>query len=340
MFNFTTTTKSVLLVAIMLVAAAGGALAAAPTVDTETTNTSTTTELNDGGTQAYNQSTTSLIAWSADSEHSKIEISQDGDTLYAASPSNYSAADTDSSGSLDTWYFNVSVADDGADYSGLDANAGESVTLNVTLINNTEVSNPDTTNISYTFANGNVEAFEDVDETSVQTPSDSGTFSVASLAFWSDNATDPAKTDATIGVTGNETETVTLSVAGTPMAEAFSTAAENTESGDVIWSSATSLDDEYVVVANSEAPDTDWFNDSQPYATYDEDAQTLTYHNVDELTADDAQDLEISATGNDGLGLTNTASMLTNYDATWSSAYGTAIWNADFTEPDWEDSDE
>jgi hypothetical protein len=331
MFNLNKT-KSVLLVAIMLIAATGGALAAAPTVDTETTNTSTTSDLTNGDTQAYNATTNSTIAWSADSTDSKIIIEQGNDTLYSDTPESYSS----SSG---TYYYNTTVDDDGSDYSGLDADAGESVTLNVTFINDTTAANPDTTNISFTFANGQVEAFEDVGASSVETPSDGGTFSVASLAFWSDNDTDPAKTDSTVGIDGNQTETVTMSVAGTNMADALDVAAESTESGDVIWASAASLEGDYLVMTNSEAPDTDWFNDSAAYATFDADSEKLRYHNVDEWTDADAKDVELSATGNDGLGLSNTASMLQNYEMSGGDAYLTAIQHADWNEPDWE-SDE
>ncbi len=85
MFN-TNAAKSLLLVAVVVLAMAGGAMAAAPTVNTETTNTTYTTELNDGDTQTYNDTTSSLISWSADSANASIEITHDGDTVYEASP--------------------------------------------------------------------------------------------------------------------------------------------------------------------------------------------------------------------------------------------------------------
>lgn len=334
MFNFSKTTKSVLLAVLLVMSVfaggAGLATAAAPTAGDTTGSTSA--DITDGGSQTYNETTTSDLPWSADSPNASIEITQDGETLFEASPENYSAADTGSDGNLDTWYYNVSVADDGSDYSGLDADAGESVTLNITITNDTTVDNPDTTNISFTFSNGQVEAFEDVSDDSVQTAS--GGY----LSFLSDNET-KAKSDSTVGISGNQTETVTMNVAGTPMADALDVSAEATESGDVMWGSASSLNGDYVVVANSEAPDTDWFNDSAAYATYDADAQTLTYHNVDEWVDSDAQDVELSATGNDGLGIFNTASMMTNYDAGWGSAFGTAALNADVTEPSWDDEE-
>jgi len=336
MFN-TTKTKSLLLVAIMLVAMTGGALAAAPTVDTETANTSTTSDLTDGGTQTYNATTSSAIAWSADSNASSIEITQDGETVFEATPEHYDAADTDSSGSNDTWYYNVSLADDGSDYEGLEIGAGESTTLNATLTNNIEADSPDTTNVSWTFANGNEVAFADVDGSSVVGPTEDGGI-LSSVFGSSDDETDPAKADTSVGIVGNETETITVSVADTAMADAFGVAAESTESGDVIWASATSVGGDYVAVSNQEAPDTDWFNDSSTYATFDADSETLTIHNVDESVNEDAEEVELSATGNDGLGLMNTVSMLNNYDTGWG-VYGTAAWNADWNEPSWEDEE-
>jgi len=262
----------------MLIAAVGGAMAAAPSVNTETTDTTYTSEITDGDTQAYNATTSSNFSWSADSANSKIVIEQGNDTLYSATPDH----EDEASG---TYYYNATLADDGSSYDGLEADAGESVTLNVTLINNTEADDPDKTNVSFTFAN-----------------------------------------------------TITVSVAGTPMADALDASTENTESGDVVWSSAASMDGEYIAVADGEQPDTEWFEDGSTYAVYDSDDKTLTYHNVDERTSEDQQDLELSATGNDGLGIGNTASMLQSYDV--SNAWATAVWNADYNEPEWEDVEE
>jgi len=327
MFNINKTAKSLLLVLVMVVAAAGGAMAAAPTVNTETTDTTYTTEIEDGGTQAYNATTATNFSWSADSANSKIVIEQDNETLYEATPDH----EDEASG---TYYYNATLADDGSDYDGLEADAGEDVTLNVTLINNTEADDPDTTNVSWTFANGNAEAFANVEDADLQTPAEGGIAS--SLAFWSDDETDPAKLEEkTVGIEGNETETITVSVAGTPMADALDASTEDAEDGDVIWSSAASMDGEYIAVTAGEEPDTEWFEDGSTYAVYDSDDKTLTYHNVDERTSEDQQDLELSATGNDGLGIGNTASMLQSYDA--SNAWVTAAWNADYNEPEWED---
>jgi len=124
------------------------------------------------------------------------------------------------------------------------------------------------------------------------------------------------------------------------MANALDASSEDTESGDILWGSATGLEDGYVLISNSEAPDTEWFDDSSSYVTYDSDAEKLTYHNINERVDEDAKDVELSATGNDGLGLLNMASMLQSYDASTTTAWTTAAWNADWTEPEWEDADE
>jgi len=160
MFNITTRKSAIFLALVVLLSAGiGGVMAAAPTVDTETTNTASTSDLTDGGTQTYNDTTSTTLNWSADSPNASVEIMQDGETLFEASPEPYEAVDTDSSGSNDTWYYNVSLADDTSDYDGLEVGADENVTLNVTLTNDTSVDSPDTTNISYEFQNSEDTAF-------------------------------------------------------------------------------------------------------------------------------------------------------------------------------------
>jgi len=334
MFNLNSR-KSAILVALLVLLSAGiggVVMAEKPTVDEETTDTDQESDIVDDGAQTYNQTTSSNLTWIADSNNSKVVVEQGNDTLYEASPDPY---DHDAGGNNDS-YYNVSLDDDGSDYDGLDADAGEDVELNVTFINDTDADEPDERNISYTFENGESEAFEDVEGDGVVGPSEDGFFSGMNVLA-DDDATDPAKTDTDAGVAGEGTETITVSVADTDMADAFNAAAEGTESGDMIWASATSLEGDYVVVSNEEEPDTDWFDDEQTYATYDEDSETLTYHNVDESVDEDAEEVELSATGNDGLGLFNTASMLKSHDVT--SPYVTAALNADWNEPEWEDEE-
>jgi len=342
MFN-NTTTKSVLLVAIMLVAAAGGALAAAPTVDTETTNTSKTTELNDGGTQAYNDTTASELAWSADSQNSSIEITQDGDTVFEASPEHYDAADTDSSGTNDTWYYNVSLADDAADYEGLEVGAGENATLNVTLTNDTEVESPDTTNISFTYENTEERALI-ASESPENEDTDAGLFggfSLSTLNVFSDSTDEEdvgtvLSTDSTT-VTQN-TDELQLDTLDSNLTTAFSESTSDAEAGELVWSSYTQLtvddDSQYVPVYYQEAGDHEWLNTTEnTYATISSDGQTMTIHNPDALLDDEqtSATMDVTTVGDEALGFNSARSMLSadQYDTSgtdvWSTALGAGI---------------
>jgi len=88
MFNLNTRKSAIFLALLVLLSAgtAGVVMAAAPSVDNETSDTSRTSDLTDGGSQTHNDTTTSNLSWSADSANSSVEIMQDGETLYEASP--------------------------------------------------------------------------------------------------------------------------------------------------------------------------------------------------------------------------------------------------------------
>lgn len=320
------------LIVLLSAGAAGFAMAAAPSVDTSTTDDTPnqSSDIVDNGAQTYNQTTNSNLSWSADSKNSKVVISQDNETIYSAAPTAYHTNTT-----TGTSYYNVSLADDGSSYSGLEAGANENATLNVTFINNTQASSPDETNITYTFANGAREAFVDVDNPTTP-PEEDGTFS--SLAIWKDDdATPPADAEKTFAVAGNQTKEVTIDIGGTAMDDAFGAATENTDAGDIIWASEAGLEGDWMVVYDSEKGDQEWLDDNATYMTYDADSTSLTIHNADERIDEDALDAELTVSGNDGLGLFATAGMLSDYGASTSTAWGTAAWNADYNEPDWED---
>ena len=340
MFNLNKT-KSVLLAMLVMLAMAGGAMAAAPTVDTETTNTSETTELNDAGTQMYNATTETRLSWEADSPNSSIEIAHDGDVLFEASPENYSAADSGTDGTLDLWYYNVSLADDGSDYQGLEVGAGESLTLNVTITNNTEASSPDTTNISYTFANTEgtawiaSEAPESEDTSGGLFGSLSTGFGLLSDSNDSEDVGTVVSTDSTT-VTENTTE-VQLDTLNSNLTDAFSASTSDASEGDLIWSSYSQVsvedgDSQYVpVFYQSASDDVEWLNTSEDaYATIAEDGSTMTVHNPNALLDDDQSSatLDVTTVGDEALGWGNARSTLSSdmYDASatdvWTSTIG------------------
>ena len=331
MFNINTR-KSAIFLALMVLLSAGTAgvvMAAAPTIDTETSNTSPQSDIVDAGTQTHNDTTSSSLGWSADTPNSSVEIAHDGDTLFEASPENYSAVDSGTDGTLDLWYFNVSLADDGSDYDGLEVGAGEQVTLNVTITNDTEANDPDTTNISYTFNNTESQALIASENPESEEDDDgffSG-FSTSSLNVFSSESDDEEdvgtvlSTDSTT-VTEN-TETVELDTLDSNLTDAYSASTSDANEGALIWDSYTqlSVDDEpqYVPVFYQSADDdVEWLNTSEDaYATISSDGQTMTVHNPDALLDDDQSSatMDVTTVGDEKLGMGNSAAMFSNYDA-------------------------
>ena len=310
-----TTHKATVLavVAVLVAAMAGGALAAAPSINTETTNTSSTSDLTDGDTQADNATTSTSLNWSADSANSSVEITQDGRTLFTASPENYSAVDTGSDGNPDLWYYNVSLADAGTDYDGLEAAANENVTLNVTLTNDTEVNDPDTTNISYEFENGEERAFiaGTTDDTEVE--ADGGTFSLSSVKFWQNDSDAGAArvTDSTTITT--DTSTIEIDVQRTDAVDSFGAAADGADGLTLV--AFANVNDQTVPVFVGSA-DAEWLDDDEAYVMLDESGETATVENANALVdSESAEEIDVQLVGNEALGFLETRSMLASYDA-------------------------
>jgi len=263
MFNINKTTKSLLLVLVMVVAAAGGAMAAAPTVNTETTDTTYTTEIEDGGTQAHNDSTSTVFSWSADSENSKIIVEQDDEELFSATPDH----EDEASG---TYYYNQTFADDGSDYEGLEVGANETTTLNVTLINDTEAEDPDTTNVSWTYENDEETAF--IASEDPETEADEGGI-FSSLSGFNVFASDDEEEVGTVlsedetNVTDN-TSAVQLDTLDSNLTDAYAASTSDASDGDIIWNSYTHVsvedgDDQYVPVFYAEAGDKSWLDEDE-----------------------------------------------------------------------------
>jgi len=326
MFN-RSKTKSLLLVAVMLVAMTGGALAAAPTVDTETTDTSQTSELQDGDTQMHNATTNTNLSWSADSANASIEIAQDGDTIFERSPEPYNNA----SG---TYYYSVSLADDGSDYEGLEVGARESATLNVTLTNDTAADDSDTTNLEFTYEHTEESAWIASESPETEGASNGlfGGFSLSSINVFSssdDSEDEPVgtvlSTDST-NITENTSE-IQLDTLNSNLTDAFSASTDDSSEGDLIWTSYTqvSTDDssQYVPVFYQSAGDQEWLDtEEDAYATIADDGETMTVHNPNALLADDqiSGTLDVTTVGDEALGMGNSAQMLSNYGAGWTKS--------------------
>ncbi len=337
MFNINKTTKSLLLVMVLLVSTAGVAFAAAPTVDSETTDTSQTSDLTDGGTQTHNDTATSNLSWSADSANSSVEITQNGTTVYEASPDHY--AENSTSG---TYYYNVSLADDTSDYDGLEVGAGENATLNVTFTNDSNVDNPDTTNISFTYVNSEDIAFIASESPEGEDNDGEGFFSSLNV-FSSDDEEDVGTQLSTDSTTINQnTSEVQLDTLSGNLTDAYAASTEDASEGDLIWSSymqvAAGDDDARFLPVFYESADNDeydWINTSEDtYATVSADGETMTIYNPDGLL-DDGQTsatLDVTTVGDEMLGASNARAMLSSdqYDASTTKVWTTSFAASDF----------
>jgi len=327
--------KSLLLVLVMVVAAAGGAMAAAPSVNTETTDTTYTTEIEDGETQEHNDSTSTVFSWSADSANSKIIVEQDNETLFEATPDH----EDEASG---TYYYNQTFADDGSDYEGLEIGAGESVELNVTLINDTEADDPDETNISWTYANDEETAFIASEDPETEEEDDGFFSSFSSLNVFAEDDDEDVGTVVSSDETTvtNNTSEVRLDTLDSDLTDAYAASTEDASDGDILWNSQTHVDvedgeDQYVPVFYQEAGDKDWLDeDEDAYATVSEDGETMTIHNPDELLGEDEESatMDVTTVGDEMLGQNNALSMMTDdYGAdkwdVWASSYAATDFN-------------
>lgn len=319
MFNNTSTKRLLAVFAVFAVIVAGsiGAMAAAPSLDTKTTETTQETDITDGGAQTFNSSSGAVsdLSWIADSNNSKVIIEQDNRTLYSATPDEYHHNSTSGNS-----YFNVSLADDGSDYSGLEVGAGGNVTLNVTFENDSTLDSPDTTTANFTFDNGNEKAWvyqdsDEADDDDVTQFAEFGTgaslFSLDTLSGDSD-LVDPARVEQTTDVDDNTSE-VEITFSDEDTSDAFSEAQTDMDSGDWLPKTSVMMDDRRIPVFVEEL-DADWVDeDDDVYATISSDGETMTIHNAGELV-DATEEVDITATGNKNIGFGNTRDMLSNYD--------------------------
>ncbi len=336
MFNINNkTAKSLVLAALLVLSVFGAGIVAGAAPTAGDTSGDTSADITDGGTQTHNDTTTSDLPWSADSPNASIEIAQDGETIYEASPEHYDSNDSDDDGTTDTWYYNVSLADDGSDYEGFEVGAGENTTFNVTFVNDTEADDPDETNISYTFENSEENAFIASEDPESEEQEDGGFFSSLNV-FSSDDeeevGTVLSEDETTVT---NNTSQVQLDTLDSNLTDAYAASTEDAESGDILWNSYTHVDvedgdDQFVAVFYEEAGDKDWLDeDEDAYATISEDGDTMTIHNANALLGDDQESatMDVTTVGDEMLGQNNALSMMTDdYGAsTWD------VWGASYS---------
>lgn len=282
----------------------GGAFATAPTLDTETTYTSQSTELTDGGTQTYNESSTSDLSWVADSADSKVEVYQGNEMIASFAPTNYTANGTGD------WYYNYTLADDGSDYPGLDVGAGENATLTFKIINDTTATSPDHTNISVTFENTETQAIVGATDADSATAQNGYTVPGTDYVILGSDV-DPAQVDDETTITANTAE-IRIRMANQSDEDAFSAAADGVDAGALTTFAYVSAEGTTLPVFVDNA-DVSWLGDDAAYGTLATDGSTLTIHNVNESF--DAGNVDLVATGNENIGITAAWGMARNAGA-------------------------
>jgi hypothetical protein len=301
------TATAVIGATLLLLAAVGGALAAAPAVDTETTDTASTSALNDGDTvTSFNASDTNISTLQADYDSDnpgiKIVDPETGDTIKTVTNSSDPGYFTETDATAD--YYNTTFTE--ADFAAVPMDASENKTVTLRIINNTNVSSPDTTNITVYLENTDKRAVV----TASETDPDTSTEETDPVLPWRDAET-RANIDAdSVGINGSNT-TVYVVYTDDDAAAPYETAAANKSgvTGDTFatdYSDGDRIRDHIVRV-----------NDT-PYAVFSatvaedvpEDTTYATYTTVDgepahAVTLGDDYDSEtavdVETTGNDEL---------------------------------------
>lgn len=155
------TTITAIAFAILLAVAPMAASAAAPTVDSETTSTTKTSDIT--GTTVLkgfnaNASNFSIVSVEADSLDAKIEIRQNATGRVVYSNSSMALDNETTSDSTIGNFFSANVTHD--ELKDVERSAGETVSLDLRIINNSTLDNPDTTNVTFDVENTNEETVE------------------------------------------------------------------------------------------------------------------------------------------------------------------------------------
>ena len=285
---------ALVLAAVVVVGTGGVAFGAAPTVDSESTETSSTSELTDGSTVTYNASTNSTLEYSADSNNSSVKIIQADPGNYTlsefqngSSPSELSVQD----GSANN--INFTIADDETGYEGVEAGAGENVTLYYRLLNDTNVDSPDTTNVTIYWENDDNKSFIRGEAGETETADVGLTVSFASSLplVGSENTTEPAKVEQDIGVNGSDQESITVSVESSDGQDALTETYDAAdEAGAVTYDGWVTLDGEFVPVLSSESDAPDWVaTGDDTYATVSDDGSEVVIYNAGSSLGDNTE---------------------------------------------------
>ncbi len=300
-----TNTKTVVAIAVAALLVSAGAanvLAAKPSIDNETTDTASTSELVDGSTinvsDGINDSEYHYVQYTADSENSKVEITLNGtnDEGGAVFYSN-SSADTIDSAS-DTYRVSFSESE----LADVPVGVNENRTLDVTIINDTSASNPDTKTIQVTFVNGEKRSVIYLSDADVSGDEDDDVAALTSnrtLAGIELMSSDYAKVSGlSRDVDGSSTD-VTVIYGNESVADDYSSAsASDSDEGDWLIMQSAALDGSPVKVYKKETGDE--VEDGESYGVYKSDigGESGTIYNLGSDDFEDADSVELESYGN------------------------------------------
>jgi hypothetical protein len=317
----TKTVVAIALAALLVSAGAANVLAAKPSIDNETTNTPSTSELTDGSTinisdGGINDSDYHYVQYTADSANSSVEITLNGtdDEGGAVFYENKTAETIDSAS--DTYRVNFServLAD-------VPRAINENVTLDLTITNDTEAENPDTTTIQVHLQNGDDRSVVYVSGADVSSDEDDDIIALnksKKIAGFEYSSTDYAKVSGlNRDVNGSATEVAVIYGNDSVASDYSEAVASDAGSGDWVLMQAAALDGTPVKVYNDAASDN--VDEGDSYGVYESDIggeSGTVYHLGDDYS--DASSVEIESYGNKDY------SPMSFWDVT--SAFGT--WN-------------
>jgi len=305
--------------AMLLLTAIGGVMATAPSLDTETTNTAGTTKLDGTSTQTYNESTTSFLNTSQDSNQTTAEIRQGADgrllDTHDLNSSEHLNYESQASG---TYYHTLELADDGSDYPGLEAGAGEDVTIEVRSINTAD--DPETmTNTTFTFSNGANVSYVNMNNSETMVADSTGAGIRASIFSIGGNDSDAGAAEVEqedIGVNGDSQDRVVVNIANADAqdsAAAVYDATEESEAFSTVGVASFAGETIPVFAAGQDTPD--WMDEDMTYATVSEDGTTVEVVNPGEALSEDDTEADFSMEANDAIGFNNARNLASDYGA-------------------------
>jgi len=313
-------TAIVVLVAVLVAFAplAGLAGGAAPSIDNNPTPedaTSTQSEILDGGNLtnfSANSSQNTTFQHITDSNDTKVEILANNDSYVAYA--NSSTAHVANNSTSNTDNHNVTVGHD--ELADVEHGIGENTTMTYKMYNNTSVSSPDTSNITFYLEWDNQTTVQNVDDSDVD---DGDVVSVAEDPF------EVAGTNLTMGplgadnarvetdersVNGTDTDVVVV-LSNSTVNDDFDAAASDASSGDELsgfkltrTAVVMTVDDEVVAVPVYQSSTPSGVDDTDDtYALYQDDfgGEDALVINLGADDFDSPDDVEVDAVGNAGL---------------------------------------